>query len=154
MHKDIIEKDTVKRPAGDVGIVYFSSKSNNTHRFVEKLKYKNVHRIPVNLEEKINVDKPFVITCPTYSGGGGDTKGAVPKQVIQFLNDEKNRKNCYGVIASGNTNFNDTFCLAGVILSAKLKVPLLYQFELLGTKNDVVEVENILDEFWKNDTKA
>ncbi len=152
MHKDVIKTSDVKRPSGEVAIVYFSSKSNNTHRFVEKLKYKNnLYRVPIELDEKIKVDIPYVLICPTYGGGGGDKKGAVPKQVIQFLNDEYNRKHCYGVVASGNTNFNDTFCLAGTILSAKLKVPLLFQFELLGTKSDVSRLEKILDDFWVNE---
>ncbi len=148
MHKDIIKKDSVNKPSGEVKLVYFSSISNNTHRFINKLKYTNIARIPIELDEEINVNEPYVLVCPTYSGGSGDTKGAVPKQVIKFLNDENNRKNCYGVIASGNTNFNDTFCLAGIVISAKLNVPLLYQFELLGTKTDVKKVENILDDFW------
>ncbi len=149
MHKDIIEKTDVKRPKGNVKIVYFSSISNNTHRFIEKLKYEDVNRIPIEIESKINIDEPYLLITPTYSGGGEDTKGAVPKQVIQFLNDENNRKHCYGVVASGNTNFNETFCLAGIIISAKLNVPLLYQFELLGTKADVENMEKILDEFWQ-----
>ncbi len=149
MHKDIIQKNEVKRPTGKVNIVYFSSISNNTHRFVEKLKYKNTKRIPVDLNSTINVNEPYVLICPTYGGGGNERKGAVPKQVIQFLNDKENRKHCYGVVASGNTNFNNTFCLAGVVISAKLKVPFLYQFELLGTKADVNKLEQILDNFWQ-----
>ncbi len=152
MHTDIKQIKQVDKPKGEVTIVYFSSISNNTHRFVLKTKYhENSYRVPVSLEDKISVDKDYVLVCPTYSGGKGDTAGAVPKQVIQFLNDENNRKHCYGIIASGNTNFSDTFCLAGTILSTKLQVPLLYQFELLGTKDDVAKTEEILDEFFVNE---
>ncbi len=152
MHTDIKKIKDVKKPKGKVTIVYFSSISNNTHRFVLKTKYhKNSHRIPVNPKQTISVDEDYVLICPTYSGGSGDTKGAVPKQVIQFLNDENNRKHCFGVIASGNTNFNDTFCLAGTILSTKLNVPLLYQFELLGTSDDVTNTEEILSNFFETE---
>ncbi len=149
MHRDVRLEENINKPKGDVNLVYFSSISNNTHRFIQKLKYEKTHRIPLEEDEKLNVDEPYVLFCPTYSGGGSDTKGAVPKPVIRFLNDENNRKNCYGVIASGNANFNETFCLAGTILSTKLNVPLLYQFELLGTKDDVVKMEEILDNFFE-----
>lgn len=148
MHKDVYIIDKVEKPKGSVNIVYFSSKSNNTHRFVEKLGIESL-RIPIDINEKILVSKDYVLICPTYSGGGSDTKGAVPKQVIRFLNDAENRKHCKGVVASGNTNFGDTFCLAGIVLSKKLNVPLLYQFELLGTNYDVENLKEILNKFWE-----
>ncbi|WP_338985277.1 class Ib ribonucleoside-diphosphate reductase assembly flavoprotein NrdI [Spiroplasma endosymbiont of Diplazon laetatorius] len=150
MHDDVIkisEKDVI-RPKGKVFVVYFSSISNNTHRFMEKLDV-NDARIPYELDEELIVDKEYVLITPTYAGGGGDTKGAVPAQVVKFLNNETNRNLCRGVIASGNTNFGDTFAIAGPIISKKLGVPLLYQFELLGTKNDVDTIREILEDFWK-----
>ncbi len=148
MHHDIVLKEDVIRPKGEVFIVYFSSSTGNTHRFVEKTGFSNA-RIPKELEEAtITVDKDFVIICPTYSGGGQFTSGAVPKQVIKFLNVKDNRDHCRGVIATGNTNFNDTFCLAGPILSKKLNVPMLYQLELAGTETDVETTRKILNDFW------
>ncbi|MBG0730610.1 class Ib ribonucleoside-diphosphate reductase assembly flavoprotein NrdI [Mycoplasma sp. 'Moose RK'] len=138
-----------KKPKGEIFLVYFSSISNNTHRFIQKLEFKNA-RIPVEIEENLSVNQDYILFCPTYSGGKGLTSGAVPKQVIKFLNNPENRSFCRGVIASGNTNFGDTFGLAGTILSKKLQVPFLYQFELLGTKTDVFEVKKILKNFWGN----
>lgn len=153
MHKDIIQIDEkfIKKPEGEIFLVYFSSISNNTHRFIQKLGFENA-RIPVNLEESLEVNRDYVIFCPTYSGGGNDSAGAVPKPVIKFLNKESNRKFCRGVIASGNTNFGDTFAIAGTILSKKLQVPLLYQFELIGTQTDVVNVQNIIKKFWNKNS--
>ena len=75
--------------------------------------------------------------------------GAVPKQVIKFLNDEHNRGLCRGVISSGNTNFGTAYCLAGDIISAKLHIPHMYKFELLGTAEDVSRVREGLSEFWQ-----
>lgn len=149
MHKDIKTIENVIKPKGDIKIVYFSSKSNNTHRFVEKLDIKNISRIHIDINEEILVSEDYVLIVPTYGGGGKETKGCVPKQVIKFLNNENNRHYCKGVIASGNTNFGDTFCLAGIIISKKVNVPLLYQFELLGTLEDVLNVKRILNEFWE-----
>lgn len=149
MHDDIklVSGDEIVKATGEVHVVYFSSISNNTHRFIQKLSVEN-SRIPYELEENLNVNSNYVLITPTYSGGGEFTSGAVPKQVIKFLNNEKNRNFCRGVIASGNTNFGNTFAMAGPILSKKLNVPLLYQFELLGTQDDVSKIKQILKDFW------
>jgi protein involved in ribonucleotide reduction len=127
-------------------LVYYSSTSGNTHRFVEKLGMKAT-RLPVDAgSEPPQVNEPFVLVLPTY--GGGENKGAVPKPVIRFLNVEANRSLIRGVIAAGNTNFGTAFCIAGDIVASKCAVPLLYRFELLGTEEDVVNVKEGLERFW------
>ncbi|GAA1483761.1 MULTISPECIES: class Ib ribonucleoside-diphosphate reductase assembly flavoprotein NrdI [Brachybacterium] len=129
-------------------LVYFSSVSGNTQRFVEKLGM-SASRIPLYpKEEHLVVDEEFVLVVPTYGGGNG--RGAVPKQVIKFLNDERNRARIRGVIGAGNTNFGDAFCLAGDIISAKCRVPHMYRFELFGTPRDVQRVHDGLEEFWRH----
>ncbi|MFV0632552.1 class Ib ribonucleoside-diphosphate reductase assembly flavoprotein NrdI [Demequina sp.] len=128
-------------------LVYFSSTSGNTHRFVEKLGVP-ADRIPLYpTEEPLTVDEPYVLVLPTY--GGGNDRGAVPKQVIKFLNDEHNRSFIRGVISAGNTNFGAAYCIAGDIVAAKCKVPHLYKFELFGTPDDVDAVRNGLESLWK-----
>ncbi len=128
-------------------VVYFSSATNNTTRFVDKLGLP-AERIPLRrADPALHVDEPYVLITPTY--GGGNLKGAVPKQVIAFLNDPENRRHCVGVISSGNTNFGTAYCLAGDIVSAKLGVPHMYKFELLGTPEDVSRVRKGLEEFWQ-----
>ncbi|WP_422115476.1 class Ib ribonucleoside-diphosphate reductase assembly flavoprotein NrdI [Brachybacterium sp. UNK5269] len=129
-------------------LVYFSSVSGNTKRFVEKLGIP-ARRIPLYpQEEPLVVDEEFVLVVPTYGGGNG--RGAVPKQVIKFLNDERNRTHIRGVIGAGNTNFGEAFCLAGDIISAKCQVPHMYKFELFGTPRDVMRVHDGLEEFWRH----
>ena len=130
----------------DAGLVYFSSVSGNTARFMEKLGLA-ARRIPLYAkDEALQVHRPYVLVLPTYGGGNG--KGAVPKQVIRFLNDEHNRSLIRGVIAAGNTNFGSAYCLAGDIVSAKCTVPLLYRFEVFGTQDDVTVVRNGMETFW------
>lgn len=128
-------------------IVYFSSATGNTKRFVEKVGLP-AKRIPVlPTEEPLVVDEEYVLVVPSY--GGGDTKKAVPKQVIKFLNNEHNRKLCRGVIPSGNINFGTAYCIAGEVISRKLGVPILYRYELLGTPTDVIKVREGLEKFWQ-----
>ena len=128
-------------------LVYFSSTSENTHRFVSKLGFPTA-RIPLRrTEPPLTVDEEYVLVVPTY--GGGSVKGAVPKQVIAFLNNPDNRALCRGVIASGNTNFGQAYCLAGDIIASKLGVPFLYRYELLGTPTDVSRVKEGLEDFWQ-----
>lgn len=139
--------NSLKQTISSIFLVYFSSISNNTHRFIQKIGVQNA-RIPVNLEESLKVNQPYVLVCPTYSGGGAHTSGAVPKQVIKFLNNSHNRSFCRAIIASGNTNFGNTYGLAGSVLSQKLGVPLLYTFEISGTSSDVQKIQAILKNFW------
>ena len=132
-------------------LVYFSSISGNTARFVEKLGARAV-RIPLHhTDPELIVNEPFVLVTPTYGGGQGkgEEKGAVPKQVIRFLNAEQNRSLIRGVISAGNTNFGEHFCLAGEIISRKCSVPHLYRLELFGTPEDVERVSEGLERWWK-----
>lgn len=126
-------------------IVYYSSKTENTHRFVERTGLKALRLGPQG--DTIRVDEPYVLMVPTYAAGDG--RGAVPKPVISFLNDPTNRSFIRGVIASGNTNFGETYAMAGDVISAKCKIPFLYRFELLGTEEDVIKVRQGLEDFWK-----
>ncbi|WP_136517326.1 class Ib ribonucleoside-diphosphate reductase assembly flavoprotein NrdI [Cellulomonas telluris] len=128
-------------------LVYFSSASGNTHRFVEKLGLP-AERIPLKPTDPfLRVTEPYVLLLPTYGGGNGE--GAVPRQVVKFLNDEGNRALIRGVIAAGNTNFGAAYCIAGDIVAAKCHVPYLYAFELMGTAEDVTRVRDGLGRFWQ-----
>ena len=130
-------------------LVYFSSASGNTRRFVERLG-RPATRIPLRprTEGRIRVTRPYVLIVPTY--GGGDISGAVPRQVALFRNDPHNRALLRGVVASGNTNFGQAYCLAGPVIAGKCAVPELYRFELLGTEHDVERVREGLDRFWQD----
>ncbi|BDZ42975.1 protein NrdI [Paraoerskovia sediminicola] len=138
-------------------VVYFSSVSDNTHRFVQRLGLAELgltaHRIPLRPSEpRLSVEAPYVLVVPTY--GSGDEGGAVPRQVVKFLNDAHNRSLIRGVIAAGNTNFGSTYCAAGDIVAAKCGVPYLYAFELLGTAEDVRRVRDGLGRFWQRQSQV
>ena len=120
-------------------VVYYSSTSGNTFRFVEALGIRSI-RIPISMKEEFPVmDEPFVLICPCYADDDGSK--AVPKQVIRFLNNPQNRAQLQGVIGSGNRNFGKLFACSGNIIAKKCGVPCLYKFELSGTPTDVNNVK-------------
>ena len=120
------------------GLVYYSSASGNTARFVARLGLP-AQRIPIRPSDPMpQVGAPFVLICPTYADGQG--RGAVPKAVIHFLNDPRRRSHLRGVIGAGNRNFGATFALAGRVIAEKCKVPVLWRFELAGTDTDIQKV--------------
>lgn len=133
---------------GKYDIVYFSSVSENTKRFVEKLGHPSF-RIPIDSHKaaEFTHDKESILVTPTY--GGGNDKSTVPKQVIKFLNNPDNRKLIKAVVAGGNTNFGVHFCKAGEIIAHKLGVPLIYRFEVTGTPEEVIECKERLARLWQ-----
>lgn len=134
-------------------IYYYSSRSENTKNFVEKILatdeiFKNVSvaRIPIKMlsDNFVYAKNPYVLFVPTYAAGDG--RGALSKSIVKFLNYEENRKNLRYVIASGNINFGDLYCYGGELVAKKCNVPIIYKYELRGTKSDVERVSKILKE--------
>lgn len=125
-------------------IYYFSSTTNNTHRFVQKLDWKHgdMHRLPTRPgdEDAPVPSRPYLFVVPSY---GDERRAHVPPQVRKFLNMEQNRAWCVGVVGAGNLNFGKEYAAAGVAIARKLHVPLLYKFEIAGTSVDVEEVTRL-----------
>jgi protein involved in ribonucleotide reduction len=126
-----------------IDIVYFSNKSENTKRFVDKLDEVN-WRIPVIWDDENPYlhSREFVLVLPTYGGGNDDH--TIPVQVKKFLNIQSNREMLRGVIGTGNTNFGDHFCKAAEMVSAKTGVPLIGKVEIFGTVDDVKTIKERL----------
>lgn len=128
-------------------LVYFSSASGNTERFVARLGLPAV-RIPISPQAPMpEPSRPFVLICPSYADGQG--RGAVAKPVIHFLNDARRRALLRGVIGAGNRNFGPLFACAGQVVASKCRVPLLYRFELAGNEVDIACVRSGLAQFWE-----
>lgn len=116
-------------------IVYFSSVTENTKRFVDKLHMSNT-RIPIHGDPP-RMWIPYVLITPSYGTGSRD----VPPQVVRFLNDPGNRENLAGVAGTGNMNFGPLYGIAAKKIAEKCKVDLLYLLELQGTDEDVENVK-------------
>jgi protein involved in ribonucleotide reduction len=122
-----------------VDIVYFSNRSGNTKRFVEKLRYNDIYNV-LDLEER---ESPYVLFVPTY--GGGNEGHSIPRPVREFLNNKTNRSNCIAVVGFGNMNFGTHYCKAATMIAGKLGVPILGMVELFGTPEDVIKIQERLE---------
>lgn len=127
-------------------LIYFSSATGNTARFVARLGLPAM-RLPMRADGPMpSPVRPYALICPTYADGQG--RGAVPKSVIRFLNDPARRGLLRGVIGTGNRNFGTMFGLSARVISEKCAVPVLYKFELAGTETDIDRVRAGLADFW------
>ena len=125
-------------------IIYYSNRSENTKRFVEKLGLTRSFRLPVKWEKEnpFTVDREYVLFVPTY--GSGNDGYSIPAPVKAFLNIESNRSLLRGVVGFGNTNFGEHYCNAADMIAAKTGVPVLGRVELLGTPEDVITIQERL----------
>jgi protein involved in ribonucleotide reduction len=127
-------------------IIYFSNRSENTKRFVEKLGHERAFRIPTKWDERVPflIAKPYVLFVPTY--GSGNDGYSIPASVKKFLNIPSHRRLLRGIVGFGNTNFGTSYCKAAELISAKTGVPILARIELLGTPEDVQLVQQKMRE--------
>jgi protein involved in ribonucleotide reduction len=125
-------------------IVYYSNRSENTKRFVDKLNVERVFRIPTKWDERnpFLVGKQYVLFVPTY--GSGNDGYSIPASVKKFLNIPSNRQLLKAVVGFGNTNFGEHYCKAADQIAAKTGVPILGRVELLGTPEDVITISERL----------
>lgn len=109
-------------------ICYYSSKSRNTAKFVEKLNLRSIE-----IDEGLIVREPFILFSGTYARSDG--LKAVHKSVIDFL--KNNKEFIRGVVGSGNINFGQNFAISADVISEKCNVPIFHKYELRGTEKDV-----------------
>lgn len=116
-------------------IVYFTSNSGNTRRFVEKLDHP-----ATQIKNGLIIDEPFILFMPTYADTSGANSVCTP--IKNFLNIEINRRKMVGVVGFGNKNFGQMFAIGSNVVSIKCGVPLLHKVELFGTQDDVRVIED------------
>ena len=63
-------------PLTDAPLIYFSSVSDNTHRFVEKLGVRAARMPVLTRDPTLRAARPYVLVLPTYGGTTG--KGQCP----------------------------------------------------------------------------
>ena len=110
----------------------------------------NVKDLVKGQEDYFKVGKPFVAFLPTYLEGGngvdnGDTE-ILTNPLGDFLAYHDNYKKCFGIVGSGNRNFNKQFCLTARQYSERFHFPVLDEFELRGSQRDVERIGQMIIE--------
>ncbi|WP_373756783.1 class Ib ribonucleoside-diphosphate reductase assembly flavoprotein NrdI, partial [Streptococcus ferus] len=86
----------------------------------------------------------FVAFLPTYlEGGNGLDTGDVEiltTPLREFIAYADNYRYCYGIVGSGNKNFNHQYCLTAKQYAQQFGFPVLDNFELRGLADDVERI--------------
>ena len=96
---------------------------------------------------------PYVTFLPTYlEGGNGVDNGDVEiltTPVGDFIAYGDNASKCFGVVGSGNRNFNNQYCLTAKQYSQRFGFPVLADFEMRGMLGDIKKVAGIIAELYE-----
>lgn len=105
----------------------------------------------INVREKPDRQKltaPFVTILPAFlNGGNGRDNGyseILSPALGHYLAYEGNYHRCYGIIGSGNRNFNRQFALTAKQYAKRFGFPYLTDFELRGSDNDITRIGQLL----------
>lgn len=130
-----------------VPVYYYSSVSNLTRRFAEALERagRSVFDLADPEVRRREPDGPWVLLTPSYKAGNAD-EVTLPAPVRVFLRSPRTRRHLVGIIGSGNRNFGEWYQAAARELAHTSGRPVLFEFELAGTPEDVIACVRILDE--------
>lgn len=130
-----------------VPVYYYSSVSNLTGRFAERLAAAD-GRAVFNLADadvrRREVRTPWVLLTPSYKAGNAD-EVTLPAPVRSFLRSPMNRRRLIGIIGSGNRNFGIYYQAAARQLAQVSGRPVLFEFELSGTPEDIERCVELLE---------
>ena len=147
-----------------ISLVYISL-SGNTASFIKRLsaflqeRHENVEIEQVDIKDMVKEERPlyamsqpFVAFLPTYlEGGNGLDNGDVEiltNDLGDFIAFEENYKRCFGIVGSGNRNFNNQYCLTAKQYAERFDFPVLDTFELRGLNEDVKRVGLKIEELY------
>ncbi|KRM93351.1 class Ib ribonucleoside-diphosphate reductase assembly flavoprotein NrdI [Lentilactobacillus senioris] len=143
-----------------IRLLYISIEGN-TRSFADKLqnyangmhdqnsKYPQVELKEISDQSDFeNETQPYFISVPTYLTGGNGIDSGVTELMTnsfgEYLAYNDNAKYCWGVIGSGNRNFNEQYCLTARRYAEAFDAPFIADFELRGTGRDVERIYQIL----------
>lgn len=137
--------------------IVFISLSGNTLSFVNRLtdylkQTYGVETRAINIKtlnhQTFKVTEPFVAILPTYlEGGNGLDSGDVEiltTPLGDFIAAHDNAKRCFGIIGSGNRNFNNQYCLTAKQYHQRFGFPMLGDFEMRGTSADIERLAAVI----------
>ena len=139
--------------------VYYISLSGNTTDFLKRVNQYicanyGMELNIVNIKDKVKdgesiyfqATEPYFSFLPAYlEGGNGLDTGfteILTTPLKEFIAYKENRKLCFGIIGSGNRNFNKQFCLTAYQYADTFGFPVIDEFELRGTNEDVERISD------------
>ncbi|MHA7132860.1 class Ib ribonucleoside-diphosphate reductase assembly flavoprotein NrdI [Oerskovia turbata] len=126
-------------------MVYFSSSASGMVRsFAERLG-RDAFDLGDREVRRSVPDGPWVLITPSYKTGNIDND-TIPEPVRRFLADPVTRRRLVGVMGSGNRNFGEHYQAACRRIASASGRPVLFEFELQGTRWDVEEARRVLDD--------
>lgn len=129
-----------------IPVYYYSSTSGLTRKFAHHLG-EQTGRAVFDLSEKAvrtsETTGPWVLLTPSYKAGNA-ANATLPKPVLRFLASANNRRRMIGIVGSGNRNFGEFYQAAARQLAEVSKRPILFEFELSGTPEDVTDCATVL----------
>ena len=132
---------------GQLPVYYYSSTSNLIRRFADRLHGAD-GRTVLDLSRRevrhSEPDGPWVLLTPSYKAGN-DMHATLPGAVRSFLRSPAARRRLIGIIGSGNRNFGRFYQAAARELAVVSGRPIVFEFELAGTPEDVAECARVLD---------
>lgn len=148
-----------------VSLVYISL-SGNTESFVRRLTDYLLEHHPSLEVEKIHIkdlvkegqpffemQNQFITFLPTYlEGGNGVDNGDVEiltTDVADFIAYGNNASKCFGVVGSGNRNFNNQYCLTAKQYAKRFGFSVLADFEMRGMLGDIKKVAGIIENLYQ-----
>ena len=141
-----------------INILYISL-TGNTKDFIRQLseyyedknitiQARNVKEIVTKKEPFEELTEPFVAFLHSFLEGGNGINNGYQEILTTPLKDymafADNYKNCYGIIGSGNRNFNKQFALTAHQYADHFGFPYLDEFELRGSIHDVKRIGDLL----------
>lgn len=138
-----------------INILYISL-SGNTKYFISRLttyfeKERHVRVSSINVKEHpefTTLDQPFVTFLPAFLKGGNGVNDGYTEILTTILGDylayEGNYQHCYGIIGSGNRNFNKQFALTAKQYAKRFDFPYITDFELRGTAHDIPRIADAI----------
>ncbi|WP_350308805.1 class Ib ribonucleoside-diphosphate reductase assembly flavoprotein NrdI [Sanguibacter hominis] len=125
-----------------IDVYYYSSSSGMVRLFAERLG-RPVHDLS-RREVRTSVPTgPWVLLTPSYKTGNVDND-TIPEPVRRFLAHPETRRRLVGVMGSGNRNFGEHYQAACRQIARLSGRPVLFEFELQGTRWDVEDAQRIL----------
>ncbi|OCI32819.1 class Ib ribonucleoside-diphosphate reductase assembly flavoprotein NrdI [Oerskovia enterophila] len=129
-------------PADQTPIFFYSSSSGQTRLFA-----RNLERPVLDLADRRvragGATGPWVLLTPSYKTGNPDND-TLPEPVRRFLSDPVNRRLMVGIIGAGNRSFGSHYQSAARLIARTSGRPILFEVELSGTPEDVVECRAVM----------